>query len=82
MSSQEFKPGDVVRVKEPSRYIAAFGSKVKDRDAVVLRKWSGHGGDINQYRVEFQKRNGRGKKFEEWMRFGELVLVRAAEEKK
>lgn len=72
-----FKPGDVVRVK-PERiksFTSDFAKKVQDRDAVVEQQiTSSH---LERYRVVFQLRNGRGKRFVERMRAADLYLVQA-----
>ena len=67
--------GDVVRLKDPSRYIVSFATKAADRDAVVL--WVGpraNGMFEGRAKVRFLKRNGRGKEFEEVLRTEDLVL--------
>lgn len=67
--------GDIVRLKDPSRYIVSFAKKAADRDAVVL--WVGpraHGMFRDYAKVRFLKRNGRGKEFEETLRKNDLVL--------
>ena len=68
--------GDVVRLKDPSRFIVSFAKKAADRDAVVL--WVGpraHGMFEKHAKVRFLKRNGRGKEFEETIRKDDLVLA-------
>ena len=67
--------GDVVRLKDPSRYIVSFAKMAANRDAVVL--WVGpraHGIFRDHVKVRFLKRNGRGKEFDEVLRKEELVL--------
>lgn len=71
--STEFKVGDVVRVKDPDQYISSFGKKIKDRDAIVLSVFTPAGSAIQRCRVEFQKRNGRGKEFIEIFRCHDLL---------
>lgn len=69
------KAGDVVRIKDPSRYIVEFAKKIRDRDAIVL--WVGptdKGMFQNRTKVEFQQRNGRGKKFTGVIRTEDFVL--------
>lgn len=68
--------GDIVRVKDPDHYIVSFGSKVRDRDAIVLRVGPIPPYDMfkGQVQVEFQLRNGRGKKFVEWLYASDLEL--------
>lgn len=56
--------GDVVRLKDPSRYIVSFAKKTENRDAVVL--WVGplaSGMFKSPAKVRFLQRNGRGKEF-------------------
>lgn len=68
--------GDIVRLKDPSRYIVSFAKKAADRDALVL--WVGpraHGMFKDHAKVRFLKRNGRGKEFEETIRKADLVLA-------
>jgi hypothetical protein len=72
--------GDIVRLKDPSRFIVSFAKKATDRDAVVL--WVGPlaYGMLEKYaKVRFLKRNGRGKEFEETLRKEDLVLKQARE---
>ena len=67
--------GDVVRLKDPSRYLVSFAKMAADRDAVVL--WVGpraHDMFRDHAKVRFLKRNGRGKEFEEVLRKEDLVL--------
>lgn len=67
--------GDIVRLKDPSRYLVSFAKMAADRDAVVL--WVGpraHGMFSDKAKVRFLKRNGRGKEFEEVLRKDDLVL--------
>lgn len=75
MTDRELIEGDIVRLKDPSRYVASFAKKAADRDAVVL--WVGprqHGMFKDKAKVRFLKRNGRGKEFEEVLRKDDLVL--------
>lgn len=74
MSEPKFHVGQVVRVKDPSGFFAAFGKKIADRDAVVLENIMDYMfGQVSgrcfqgRVRVEFQKRNGRGQEFKETM---------------
>ena len=72
--------GDVVRLKDTSRYIVSFATKAADRHAVVL--WVGpraNGMFKGRAKVRFLKRNGRGKEFEEVLRTEDLVLQPNAE---
>ena len=65
--------GEIVRVKDPARYIVSFAQKIKDRDALVL--WVGptaNGMFKGRAKVRFLKRNGRGKEFEEVMYINDL----------
>lgn len=68
-----FEVGEIVRIKDPDAFLVEFGTRVRDRDAVVMEnildyQWTG---SLRTYqgrvRVEFQKRNGRGKTFVEVM---------------
>lgn len=73
------KDGDVVRVRDPNDYLAAFAKKVTDRDAVV--EWVGpdaHGQFKGRAKVKFLKRNGRGKEFTEILRADDLIIAPAA----
>ena len=79
MTHQEFNQGDVVRVKDPEAFLASFASKVKDRDAVIVWRGNGVMMPANRYCVRFQKRNGRGKEFDEVMNARDLILIRSAE---
>ena len=77
MANEEetFKPGDIVRVKDPNQFLAAFGKKIRDRDAEVV--WVGPTVlDMfkGQMEVKFQKRNGRGVEFSEIMRIDRFKL--------
>lgn len=63
---QKIQVGDVVRVARPEQFVSE--RKLKDRDAIVLQvgptaldMFKG------QVFLEFQKRNGRGKTFKQWM---------------
>jgi hypothetical protein len=70
--------GDIVRLRDPSRYIVSFAKMAADRDAVVL--WVGpraHDMFRDHAKVRFLKRNGRGKEFEEVLRKEDLVLKQA-----
>lgn len=69
------KPGDIVRLRDPERFIVSFATKARDRDAEVL--WVGptpNGMFKGRTKVRFLKRNGRGKEFEEVLATSELVL--------
>lgn len=68
---------DTVRVKDPTRFISSFAAKIKDRDAIVIRM-GGLSGRPSLVKVEFQKRNGRGKVFEEWLDQRDLIVVTEA----
>lgn len=71
----DIRPGDVVRVKDPSRFLVSFAQKIRDRDAEVL--WVGPtagGMNIGRACIQFQKRNGRGKEFSEVMQVEELEV--------
>ena len=70
--SEELKPGDIVRVKDASRFITEFAKKIANRDATVIYVGSAHGALSVRARVRFHKRNGRGKEFEEVLRVSEL----------
>lgn len=80
MREPKFKVGDLVRVEDPGSFIASFGKKVANRDAVVLDNiddWitnttKGFKGRVH---VEFQQRNGRGKTFREIMHERYLISV-------
>ncbi len=74
-----FKVDDVVRVKDPSRFLITFAKKVTDRDAIVLIVEPKRGGGVygDRVRVRFLQRNGRGKEFFEWLRTEDLVLKSA-----
>jgi hypothetical protein len=75
----DLKPGDTVRVKDPSAFLSAFAKKIADRDAIV--NWVGpdqHGQFVGRASVTFQKRNGRGKEFREVMRIKDLQLAESA----
>lgn len=82
MSQPKFKEGDLVRVKNPERYLSALAKKIADRDAVVVRNLFNPGDKVGEKYfcghviVEFQRRNGRGKVFTE--RFYERDLVLAS----
>lgn len=80
MSSDEIQVGDTVRVNNPDEYIVEFAKKVRDRDAVVQSVFPplGRFNSNPMARVEFQKRNGRGKVFTEVMRASSLVVVKKA----
>lgn len=80
MDEGEIKPGDVVRVKGPERFLVEFANKIRDRDAIV--EWVGpdaHGMNVGRCGVIFQKRNGRGREFRETMRTSHLERMRPAE---
>lgn len=69
------RPGDIVRVKDPDQFLAAFGKKIRDRDAEVL--WVGPtslGMHNGRACVLFKKRNGRGQEFQEIMRIDALSI--------
>lgn len=69
------KPGDIVRVADPSRYIVSFAKKIEGRDAQVLWVGPTKTGMFKGYAgVRFLKRNGRGKEFEERISIKELVV--------
>ena len=71
----EFEVGDIVQVFNPEMFISSFGKKVADRDAVVL--WIGpdkHGQFKGRVKVNFLKRNGRGKEFSVLMSKRDFVL--------
>lgn len=69
------KPGDIVRVADPSRYIVSFAKKIENRDARVLWVGPTPSGMYRGYAgVMFLKRNGRGKEFKENIRIADLVL--------
>ena len=71
--SNEIQAGDTVRVKNPDEFFHTFASKVRDRDAIV--RWIGpdkHGQFKGRAGVTFQKRNGRGKEFNEIMSLSHL----------
>lgn len=68
--------GNIVRVKEPDGYLAAFANKIRDRNAVV--EWIGpdqHGQFKGMAWIRFLKRNGRGKEFRERMEVRSLEVV-------
>lgn len=80
--SDDIKVGDVVRVKEPDEFLAAFAAKIKDRDAQVL--WVGpdkHGQFKGKCGLLFKKRNGRGKEFKEIMHTRHLIKKDEGEKK-
>jgi hypothetical protein len=70
--------GDTVRVLDPDGFIAAFASKVRDRDGVVESVFTRQGGSSLSVRVRFLKRNGRGKEFTHILRPMDLVVTQAA----
>lgn len=72
-SGWEPSPGDTVRVRNPRVFIASFGKKVADRDAVVIRCFTVLGGRGKSVTVRFGKRNGRGNEFQETLRLGDLI---------
>lgn len=79
MSTSTIKAGDIVQVRDLSRFVSVFSNRVKDRDAVV--EWVGpdaHGQFKGQCWVIFQKRNGRGKEFRERMHVSDLVMKEPA----
>lgn len=66
--SNEFKPGDIVRVIDPDQFLQPLCAKLTNREGVV--EWVGpdaHGQFEGQMWVRFLKRNGRGKEFRERM---------------
>lgn len=65
--------GDTVRVRRWDRYVVWFAKKIADRDAVVVQCWTPIGCSIAVARVRFQRRNGRGKEFEEIFRVTDLM---------
>lgn len=76
-----YPAGSVVRVKDSESWLADFGRKVKDRDAIVreaILDWGSGSDNEKRFRgrllIEFQKRNGRGKVFTEVMHQRDLVL--------
>lgn len=80
MREPKFKVGQVVRVANPDGFIVEFGRKVGNRDAVVLDNFDDWVTDTTRgfagrVRLEFQKRNGRGKVFREVMNERDLVAA-------
>lgn len=80
---QKFQAGQVVRVINPEGFIASFASKVADRDAVVLQNFLDYDRDGSRVfngrvQIEFQQRNGRGKKFIEVMDQRYLAIYEGA----
>lgn len=74
-SPHPFAIGDVVRVKNPDGFLASFGKKIADRDAVVLALGPLRlGGSHDEIKVRFLKRNGRGQTFDEVMNVRNFVL--------
>lgn len=78
-----FKVGDVLRLKEPERFIER--RKLENRDAVLIKHMLdyGYGSDgarrfRGRVRVEFQKRNGRGKVFQQIMKERDFILATPA----
>jgi len=73
----EISIGDTVRVINPDKFIKSFADKIRDRDAIVVSVFN-HGKDQpnNKSRVnlQFQKRNGRGKVFNEYMMLSDIEL--------
>jgi hypothetical protein len=63
--------GDVVRVRDPKGFLAAFSKKIADRDATVLELFVSDWGA--RARVRFHKRGQRGSEFEEVMRAKDFV---------
>jgi hypothetical protein len=62
--------GDTVRVRDPD----SWPEKFRERDAVVLQVGPTPTGMFKgQAFIRFQKRNGRGKEFEEWAHIRHLV---------
>jgi hypothetical protein len=84
MRTPKFNVGQVVRVKEPDGFLAAFAQKIRDRDAVVRHhiRILSRAGDARVYEgrmeVEFQKRNGRGSVFTEVMDEAHFIAKEAA----
>lgn len=82
MTEPLFQVGQVLRVREPQGFISAFANKIADRDAVVtdiiLDYGYGCERNVKQFmgriRVQFQKRNGRGKEFAEIMHQRDFML--------
>lgn len=79
----KFTLGQTVRVADPSKFIASFARKIKDRDALVtgFERQFVLGNSTNKVftgyvYLEFQKRNGRGQPFKEKMKQEYLILVR------
>ena len=78
-TSQLLKAGDVVRVRDANEFLAAFGAKIKDRDAEVL--WVGpkpDGSFRGKASIRFKKRNGRGQEFNEIMDVRHLIVQSVA----
>ena len=76
----KFCDGQVVRVIEPDAFLAEFGRKIANRVAVVLANLlnfdrSGMKQFNGRVKVEFQKRNGRGKVFVEIMNERHLIAA-------
>lgn len=66
MSENVLEPGMVVRVADPESFQAEFSKKIANRDAVVIWVGPDKFGQFNhRVKVRFQKRNGRGKEFDE-----------------
>lgn len=83
MREPKFQEGQVLRVANPDFFIASFGSRIQDRDAVLIENFryvvNGKKEPFDgRVLVEFQKRNGRGKVFREVMRESDFVPKEAA----
>ncbi len=78
MSGTDIHVGDTVRVKDPEIFLAEFGKKIRDRDAVVQSVFTpmGRFNSEPMVKVEFQKRNGRGKVFTDVMRLSNFVVIK------
>mgnify|MGYP006186909445 FL=1 len=79
-----FNIGQAVKVKEPEQYNSSFAKKIKDRVGVVRAVYMRptdpvarqyYCGPHNKAKVQFLKRNGRGKEFEELFNLNELEIV-------
>lgn len=76
----DIKPGDTVRVVDPTHFMSPYDKKLADRDGVV--EWVGPtsaGMWLGYASVNFGKRNGRGKEFSMRIRIERLVLTAAGE---
>lgn len=79
-----FNIGQAVKVKEPEQYNSSFAKKIKDRVGVVQAVYMRptdpvarqyYCGPHNKAKVQFLKRNGRGKEFVEMFNLNELEAV-------